>query len=200
MENQKSETPRARARFTYKPEAVRQTFVGDSANFKGRVVGKVPLAVGAARMMKGRDGIRRQFTCREMSAEAERARREGRELTVGVVCFECGQVYATREDFEDDHQLTAAQYAENRETHTYAYWCEDKADPKSTETIAALSTEVKLYEDSLKDSIAKVSKCDDVEAMIKERKRAEELKGMIADARARKKSEDENIIGFLCAA
>ena len=197
MENEK---PTRRPRFTYVPVPVRQTFVGDSANYEGRVVGKVPLNVGAAQMMKGRDGVKRQFTCREMSVEAERARREGREITVGVVCFECGQVYATLAEFQDDHPRTSAEYEKDREVHTYAYWSEDKADPKNTETAAALATEIKLYEDSLKDSISKVTKCEDVEAMIKERKRAEELKALIADAKARKKSEDENIIGFLCAA
>lgn len=199
MENPETQTPKQKPKarsFTHAPEPTRLAAMRADAQDRKRT-GLVALSIGASRMMRGRDGVRRQYQARELRVEAERAQRDGRELTVGIVCFECGKVYATEDDFKADHTLTTEQYRENAESHTYAYWCEDKSDPKSLETVAALSAEIKALENAHKDSVSKISQTQDVEAMIKERKRAEEIKGMLADARARKKSEDENIIGLM---
>ncbi len=197
MENtQPQSQPKAQPkRLTYSPEPVRAAIAPEAGN--ARRSGLVPLSIGASRMMRGRDGMRRQYQARELRVEAERAQRDGRELAVGVVCFECAHVYANEADFKADHTETSEQYKKNAEVHTFAYWCEDKADPKSQETIAALGAEVKALEKAYASSLTQVSQLDDVDAMIRERKRAEEIKGMVGDARARRRVEEENIIGLL---
>lgn len=192
MENQKPSRPR----FTHTPEPTRLAAVPANANDRRRS-GLIPLRIGASRIMRGRDGSRRQHTALELRVEAERAQRDGRELTVGVVCFECGRTYTSDEDFKADHQLTTEAYVKNAEAHTFAYWCEDKADPKSMESIATLSAEVKALEMAIKNANEKLAKCEDVEVTMRERKRVEEIKGMAADARARRQAEEDNIIGLL---
>lgn len=199
-QEQQAVATKPRARFSHTPDPVRQTVSSAAATHSARRTGIIALCIGAARVLRGRDGAKRIYTARELDVERDRARRDKRELTVGLVCFECGRTYATVEEFKDDHQLPEAKYKEVGECHTWAYWCEDKYDPKSLETIAACDEEVKALEKSAKSAqnrlIEAIGKGDG-DAIMAARKSVEEIKVLLDGAERRKRAEEENIIGLL---
>lgn len=167
----------------------------NTANQQRRRTGLIPLCIGASRMLSLADG-KRQFEARELRIEAARAERDGRTLRVGCVCFECRRMFESYEALAAAHP-PAATMRENDECHTWAYWCDDQYDAKALENIEALRAEVKALEQTRRASLAALSQKKDVEEMVKERKRADDLGTMLDDARKRLKYEQDNIIGLM---
>jgi len=161
-----------------------------------RRVGIIPLAIGASKMVRGKAGERRIFTAREMVHELARAERDDRELTVSCLCFECRKSYASLDDLITSHP-PALEMKENGEAHTYAFWSEDNYDAKGVENIAALEAELKALEAAHRSAVEGIAKLSDVEKIMAERKRCDEIKKMIEETAKKKRETEANIIGLM---
>lgn len=179
------------------PPRVVQAGASRHGNLQVRRTGLVSLCIGASRMVPGPGGTKRYFEARELRVEAERARRDGRELRVACICFDCRQVYASLEEFNAAHGESTEDMRVNEEVHCWAYWCEDKIDPKGFETVDALAGELRALEAAHKACVQGISAMKDVEAIMKERKRAEEIKALVKETSEKKRAEEESIIGLL---
>lgn len=196
MANEQQQAPAPAPRFRYAPEGAAVVARGGNAN-NPRRHGLIALCIGASRIMRGADHVKRQYTARELKVEAARAQRDGRQLTVGLTCFECHRTYPTQADFDADHTQSQEDMKQHDISHTWCYWCEDKYDPNGVENIDALTAEIKALQGAIRSGTVNVAQQKDVESMIKERDRVEKLKTMLEDARRKKLFEEENIIGFL---
>lgn len=181
--------------FAPEPPARVPQLAYNTPNLHVRRTGLIPLAIGASRMVTLPDG-KRQFEARELRVEAARAERDGRTLRVACVCFECRKMHATYEDLAADHPSMQVM-AENGESHTWAYWCSDPYDPKSAEVAETLRGEIKALEAAHKASRRAISEQKDIEAIMRERKRCDEIASMLDEARKKLKTEQDNIIGLM---
>jgi hypothetical protein len=161
-----------------------------------RRTGLIPMAIGAARIIRGKDGMRRQYEAREMRTEIARAERDGRTLRISCVCFECRKNYPSFEALAGDHPTTA-EMKELNESHTFAYWCDDNFDPKGVENIDALKGELQALEAAHKSAVQGIAKLSDVEKIMAERKRCDEIKKTIDDTEKKKNIAVDNIIGIM---
>jgi hypothetical protein len=112
------------------------------------------------------------------------------------MCFELRRVFATYEDFAGELPPLADMVNEGL-AFTWAYWCEDKYDPKSVETAAALGAEIKALTAAHRNLVESIAKMSDVEEIMKARKRGDEIKAMIEESKKKKKIEEESIIGLM---
>lgn len=161
-----------------------------------RRTGIIALAIGSSRIVKGRDGTKRQFQARQLSHELALAEREGRELTMSCVCFECRKAYTDLDALIADHPTTL-EMRELNEAHTYAYWSEDNFDAAGLENAAALMTEKEALQRAHRDCLDNISKLSDVEKIMAQRKRAEEIKGHVEETEKKRLGVAENIMGLL---
>lgn len=160
-----------------------------------RRTGLIPLCIGASRMVSLPDG-KRQFEARELRVEAARAQYDQRTLHVACICFECRKMYESYDALSADHPSTQQMF-ENGESHTWAYWCTDKYDPKSLENIEALKAKIKALKHAQRLAIDGLAKVTDIEVLMKEQTRADEIGKMIDVESAKLKREQDNIIGLL---
>lgn len=164
-----------------------------------RRTGIIPLAIGASRIVKGRDDKKRQFTAHERSHEMARADRDGRELTVSVVCFECRKPYVDLDALVADHPTTL-EMREANEAHTWAYWCEDNYDAHGVEQAEQLKSErdaLQRAHNLIVGPGGTISKASDVEKIMAERKRAEEIAKMVEETEKKRLKVAESIIGLM---
>jgi hypothetical protein len=160
--------------------------------------GLVPLAIGASRIVRAKDGQKRQFQAKERIHEVARAERDGRVLTISCICFECKRPYASFDELSKDEVHTdSLAMKEAQESHTWAFWSDDNVDAKGKENIEALTNELKALEKAHRSCIEGIAKLDDVEKIMAERKRAETIRGMIDETEKKKKTAIDNIIGLL---
>lgn len=183
-------------KFSHTPELAAKA-AARSGSLNVRRSGILPLCIGASRIMRGSDNVKRQYEARELRVEAARAHADGRQLVVGLTCFECRRTYATQEEFNAEHSHSAEDMKQNDEAHTWAYWCEDKYDPKALENIESLTIEIKALKQAHRQRLQDIAKQTDVEAMIKMRESAEKIKGLVEDAERKKAFEEQNIIGLM---
>jgi hypothetical protein len=178
------------------PRAAQLTRQNDTQHQKR--TGLVPLAIGASRVVRAKDGQKRQFAAKERIHEVARAERDERKLTMACVCFECKATFASYDELSKDERHTdSLQMKEAQESHTWAYWCEDNVDPKGKENIEALSNELRALDKAHRSCIEGIAKLDDVEKIMAERKRAENIKTMIDETQKKKNAAIDNIIGLL---
>lgn len=161
-----------------------------------RRTGIVPLQIGASRIVKGRDNTKRQFTAQERIHAEAQAERDGRELSLSVICFECRKPYASVDEMVKDHP-TAAEMKEMNEAHTWAYWCEDNSDAQGLEKTEALKTEHAALQRAHKSCIEGIGKLSDVEKIMSERKRAEDILVHVTETEKKRLKIAESIIGLL---
>jgi hypothetical protein len=195
---QKAQAPRIPNPFSHDPplRAPQLTRQNDTQHQKR--TGLVPLAIGASRIVRAKDGQKRQFIAKERIHEVARAERDGRVLTMSCVCFECRRTFSTFDDLAKDEAHTdSLAMKEAQESHTFAFWCEDNADAKGKENIEALTNELKALDKAHRSCIEGIAKLDDVEKIMAERKRAESIRGMIDETEKKKKTAIENIIGLM---
>lgn len=173
-----------------------QVVTAHNTNTSRRRFGIIPLCIGASRVVHAKEGRRHIYEARELRVEAARAQNDGRTLTVACVCFECRKMYPDFEALAADHPSIAVM-AENEESHTWAYWCDDKYDAKGAESVESLKLEIKALQTAHRSCVQGIGKLQDVESIMKERKRATEIEGMIKESRDKLRSEEDNIIGLL---
>lgn len=184
-----------RPRFDFKPDIPEVPTIVPSG--RHRRTGMVPLYISASKIVRGKDGARYQYTALSLKEEQARAARDGRELTIGCMCFECRRVYDSYEEMALDHSDTDLQMQESDTRHTWAYWCEDKLDPKSPENIEALRNEARGLENAIKTLQAATVRNTDAEEIMKNRERMDKLRTALDATRVKIKHEERNIIGLL---
>lgn len=196
MANQEAHAQRSeRRRFDFAPDLPETPAI--VANGRPRRTGIIALCIGASKIVRGKDGAKYQFTALDLKKEKARAAADGRELTIGCICFECRRVYDTFEDMDADHRDTDADMQQADVRHTWAYWCEDKLDAKSSESLDTLRGEAKALQNALKASQESILKKTEIDDIMKERERADKLKTMLDTARAKIRDEERRIIGLL---
>ena len=104
-----------------------------TSNAKKVRFGTFKIRIGSNHVIKGPDGIKRQFTTLDISRHPE--------VKTIAVCLKCGEKYETEEALLAAHPENRV-LAKNEESHPYGWWSDDvKEGGKKKDVIGLLSDE-----------------------------------------------------------